>query len=110
LTWSGSARRKYRVRLRAVPTHPTIYGVSVNGLIAGSATDGLIGPALSYLLSSDSSWLNGYGLLVAEDGVGLMADERPRWLSYSDSPGFTLPDFLRQEIKAAAGARIPEHS
>jgi hypothetical protein len=39
-------------------------------------------------------------LAVAEDGVGLMADERPRWQSYSDGPGFALPDFLRQEIRA----------
>ncbi|HET6190372.1 MAG TPA: SDR family oxidoreductase [Trebonia sp.] len=95
LTWYGTIGL-----IRGVAATESIYGVRVNGLIAGSANDGLIGPALCYLLSSGSSWLNGYLLAVAEDGVGLMADERPRWQSYSDGPGFALPDFLRQEIRA----------
>ena len=101
LTWYGTIGL-----IRGVAATEWIYGVRVNGLIAGSANDGLIGPALSYLLSSEGSWLNGYVLLVAEDGVGLMADERRRWQSYSDGPEFALPDFLRQEIRASSAGIV----
>jgi hypothetical protein len=103
LTWYGTIGL-----IRGVAATESIYGVRVNGLVAGSANNGLIGPALSCLLSPGSSWLNGYVLSVAEDGVGLMADERPRWQSYSDGPVFTLPDFLRQEIKASSAGTV-EH-
>jgi hypothetical protein len=58
----------------------------------------LIGPVVGYLLAPESAWLNGYILTVDGQGVGLLADERPRWQSYMGGPGFTLPAGFHQQL------------
>lgn len=71
-----------------------IYGVRVNGLVLGPGHRRLAGATVRYLLSAESSWLNGYVLTVDERGVGLLSDEDPRWQGYAVGEELALPKGL----------------
>jgi NAD(P)-dependent dehydrogenase (short-subunit alcohol dehydrogenase family) len=71
-----------------------IYGVRVNGLVLGPGHQRLAAATVGYLLSAESSWLNGYVLTVDERGVGLLSDENPRWQGYLTGEELALPKGL----------------
>ena len=68
--------------IRGVAATEAIYGVRCNALICRTGREELVSPLIQYLLSPASNWLNGYLLTVDSMGVGLLADEQPRWQSY----------------------------
>jgi hypothetical protein len=84
--------------IRGAAATEAIYGVRVNGLVCEPGHEALVGPLLRYLFSTDSAWLNGSVLTVDGQGVGLLADERPRWQTFSESGSFTLPSAFGHQI------------
>ena len=77
-----------------------IYGVRVNGLTVEPGYEDLGGAVTQYLLSSAGGWLNGHVLTADSMGIGLLADERPRWQSYSAGGQLRLPPAVRQALGA----------
>ena len=89
--------------IRGSAATEAVYGVRVNGLVAGPGQGQLAARVAEYLLSRDSSWLNGYILTADSLGVGVLADEQPRWQGYFGDAAFRLPPAIRREL-----ARPPE--
>jgi NAD(P)-dependent dehydrogenase (short-subunit alcohol dehydrogenase family) len=68
-----------------------IYGVRVNGITLPDDQEAQADPVLSYALSADSSWLNGYQLFIDDVGVGVLSDEKPRLQLFSGDLDASVP-------------------
>lgn len=86
--------------IRGVAATEAIYGVRCNALICGTGREELVTPLIQYLLSPTSDWLNGYLLTVDSQGIGLLADEQPRWQSYGDGKDPQSLLWLRDRMRA----------
>jgi NAD(P)-dependent dehydrogenase (short-subunit alcohol dehydrogenase family) len=70
------------------------YGVRVNGLAVQPCQDRRAAQVIRYCLDEDHSWLNGCVLACDQEGVGLLADERPRWQSFFGDSARVIPPSL----------------
>jgi 3-oxoacyl-[acyl-carrier protein] reductase len=68
-----------------------IYGVRINGVSVASKHEANASQVLPFLLSAQSSWLNGYLLTFDQDGVGVLSDEKPKWQMFSGDAGESMP-------------------
>jgi NAD(P)-dependent dehydrogenase (short-subunit alcohol dehydrogenase family) len=84
--------------IRGSAATEAVYGTRVNGLVTETGQEQLAARVAEYLLSGDSSWLNGYVLTADSLGVGVLSDERPRWQGFFADAGFQLPPAIRREL------------